>query len=75
MKMKQKKHAFLMFLLQGSFDRLLGEKGRADMFKLIYHASKKGGKLARKWYKEPNNIISIISLILWVSIAIKVYFF
>ena len=56
-----------------AMERLLGENGRENMFRLIYTASRKGKKLIRRWYEHP--VISFVGFVIWIAIAVKVYFF
>lgn len=65
--------------LKAALNRLLGENGYADMFELIYAASQRGKKLKEKWWEQSFwtvllSIFSILSLIVGIAIAFKLYF-
>ena len=72
-KAKRAQGSFRDVDLKAALERLLGESGSADMFELIYTASKKGKKLRDRWWER--SIWIFIGSIVSIAIAVKVYFF
>ena len=60
--------------LKDALKRILGEGGSEDMFKMVHEASKKGGRLSRKWYKDPT-LGLILSSTPSSAVLIKIFFF
>ena len=78
-KAKRSQGSFRDVDLKAALERLFGENGSADMFALVYEASQKGKKLEERWYEKAFwtfllAIFSLLSLIVGITVAIKIYF-